>query len=179
MPNTFKPRISLVGPARAGKTTLIQKYDKNLFRDDYIATMGAEYIIKEIKKADVILQLYIWDVAGNPEYRGFQDGIAKWGLVAKSQCILICFDMQDYRSFTYAIEEEYREFKKINPEAAFVLVGLKMDLVEGNLPPFDDEVRVLVKEEGLPCIYTSSKEGTNVDECFDLVLNLCLEKIKL
>ena len=66
----FNFKIVLIGNTGVGKTSLVNRYVTNQFRDDYIPTLGVNIMIKELKfdKNSPKIQLSIWDVGGQEKW---------------------------------------------------------------------------------------------------------------
>lgn len=69
---TFK--ICLVGGARAGKTTWLNRHITGEFKSKYIATLGCDLrpIVFHTNKGPI--RFNVWDCAGDPRYGGLGDG---------------------------------------------------------------------------------------------------------
>ena len=70
----LKAKICLVGEGAVGKTSLIRRFVLDQFDDDYIATLGAKVSKKRMEipvlpEELVILEMTIWDVMGQPQFR--------------------------------------------------------------------------------------------------------------
>jgi len=61
---TFK--IGLLGDEGTGKTSLVNRFIEGKFEIDYKPTLGVSILTKKIsiKNPDVIVNLVIWDIAG-------------------------------------------------------------------------------------------------------------------
>ena len=65
----FKKKICLLGAFGVGKTSLIQKYVKNIFSDDYITTVGVKIEKKTITlNSNQEVMLVIWDIEGSDDF---------------------------------------------------------------------------------------------------------------
>jgi small GTP-binding protein len=58
-------KIIVVGNSNAGKTSFVNKWIKNIFIDNYKATILSEFNSKIYEKNDKIYRVQIWDIAGN------------------------------------------------------------------------------------------------------------------
>lgn len=64
---TFK--IIVIGDSFVGKSCLTTKGTKNLFDESYSATVGFEFVTSNIKVADKVSKMQIWDTCGQEVYR--------------------------------------------------------------------------------------------------------------
>jgi len=61
-------KVGMIGDSEIGKTSLMVKYVQGNFNEDYIQTLGVNFMEKTInlKKTDMIFS--IWDLGGHKEY---------------------------------------------------------------------------------------------------------------
>ena len=62
-------KIILVGDTSVGKTNIISKYLKNLFQEDFSATIGVEFSHKQFLIDNHKIKAQIWDTAGQERYK--------------------------------------------------------------------------------------------------------------
>jgi len=69
----YVKKIALAGDWGTGKTSLVRRFVYNLFEDKYIQTIGAKVSKKTVKlgskEGTHIVNLIIWDVLGQKDYR--------------------------------------------------------------------------------------------------------------
>ncbi|MFX0180750.1 MAG: hypothetical protein ACFE78_11200, partial [Candidatus Hodarchaeota archaeon] len=61
MKEKFKFKITVIGDGRVGKTSLIKKFTKGSFQEDYIKTMGAQFSVYDKKIDGDNIKLFFWD----------------------------------------------------------------------------------------------------------------------
>ena len=61
-------KITVVGDGQVGKTSLIQKFTKGSFQEEYIKTIGAQFSIYEMEIDGDFCELFFWDIAGQDEF---------------------------------------------------------------------------------------------------------------
>ena len=61
-------KIVVIGDEGVGKTSLILRYVKNRFTEDYKPTLGADFAIKEFKLNGTNIKIYLWDIGGTKRY---------------------------------------------------------------------------------------------------------------
>lgn len=118
---TFK--VSLIGSARAGKTTFIKRWRTGEFETKYLPTIGVEVfpIIFSTDKGKI--RLNVWDCAGDPKLAGLEDGY--W---IQSHAVFLMFDLTHSESFEVMkkrFEDANRLLGHTNP--AIVVCGNKAD----------------------------------------------------
>lgn len=62
-------KIIVVGDAGVGKSCLTMRATKNLFDEQYNATVGFEFFTFNIKINDIVIKLQVWDTCGQEIYR--------------------------------------------------------------------------------------------------------------
>lgn len=62
-------KIIVVGDAGVGKSCLTMRATKNLFDEQYNATVGFEFFTFNIKINEMVIKLQVWDTCGQEIYR--------------------------------------------------------------------------------------------------------------
>ena len=62
-------KIIVIGNSGVGKSCLSIKATKNIFENNYLATVGFEFFNFNVKINDKIIKLQIWDTCGQEIYR--------------------------------------------------------------------------------------------------------------
>lgn len=79
-------KLCLIGDFGVGKTSLVNRYVREVFDDRYLTTVGVKIDTKLVPVGDVTVKLVIWDIAGTEEanavYRSYLRGMAGFLLVA-------------------------------------------------------------------------------------------------
>uniref|UniRef100_A0A6I8NZH9 Ras-related protein Rab-7a n=1 Tax=Ornithorhynchus anatinus TaxID=9258 RepID=A0A6I8NZH9_ORNAN len=116
----------------------MNQYVNNRFSNRYRATIGADFLTKDLWLDDQTVTVQIWDTAGTERFQSL--GV---GLYRGSHCCLLVFDVTAPSSFK-ALDTWHQEFliqaAPTDPNHfPFVLVGNKTDLpgrqVGPRLPP--------------------------------------------
>ena len=155
-------KIILLGDNPVGKTSILLRYVDRIFREIYLITIGFDQRLKSIiLKNGKSIKLQIWDTAGQDRFRTLTKNYYK-GMHG----IILIYDVTDRRTF-----ESIRNWVSIIREVAaekvtIYLVANKIDMKE-NRKVEREEGEKLAKELGLPFIEVSAKDGINVDEIFE------------
>lgn len=79
-------KLCLIGDFGVGKTSLVNRYVREIFDDRYLTTVGVKIDTKLVEVNDTLIKLVIWDIAGtedaNAVYRSYLRGMAGFLLVA-------------------------------------------------------------------------------------------------
>ena len=62
-------KIIIIGDSGVGKSCLSVKATKNIFDNNYIATVGFEFFNFNLKLQEKVIRLQIWDTCGQEIYR--------------------------------------------------------------------------------------------------------------
>ena len=165
--NKDQPELAIktlvIGDSRVGKTSLLLKYVDKSFPEEHISTIGVEYKEKLITKDGFNIRLQIWDTAGEERFRSITKSIYK-----NTHGVLFVYDITQKDTFAN-VKHWIKDTENIDREIRGVIVGNKIDLPDRVISKTDlDEIGEKYK---MPVIETSAKEGTNVSECFELLID--------
>ncbi|MEM4308901.1 MAG: Rab family GTPase [Thermoplasmata archaeon] len=165
-------KIALLGDGAVGKTSLIARYVHNAFDESYIQTIGTRVSKKEVVvetiEDRVSVNLIIWDILGQKEYRGVHFNAFK----GVEGAIMVC-DIT--RKETLDSLEEYwlPSLKKVTGEIPLIFFANKADLITERKFDFADLQKIA--NENLHsgaggklknAFLTSAKTGDNVEVGF-------------
>jgi len=159
-------KVCLIGDSGVGKTSLIRRFVLDLFNDAYITTIGAK-VTKKAMAVDlpehdlhINLNLMIWDVVGQKQYKLFHEMYLKGmeGVLAVTD--ITCMNIYD--SLVAAIH--MADATAVNIPMIFLLN--KCDLAEPT-SLYMNNVRTLASKRDIPVLATSAKTGMNVELAFD------------
>lgn len=122
-------KIVILGESGVGKTSLMERYIERRFSHQYKATIGADFLTKDVDIDDVSVNLQIWDTAGQERYQSLGSAFYR----GADACILV-YDMTDMRSFD-ALDSWRDEFlisaAPRDPDSfPFVVMGNKVDVID-------------------------------------------------
>ena len=141
----------------------------------YKATVGADFLTKQIQKGDSTINLQLWDTAGSERYHSIGSGFYR-----NSETCVLVFDLTNVDSFQN-IEVWRKEFlENLNPPEGnkypFVLLGNKNDMKE-EIKIKDEEIEQYCKEHNnMPYFSVSAKLNENVEEGFTKVADLSFNR---
>jgi GTP-binding protein of the ras superfamily involved in termination of M-phase len=61
-------KVGMVGDAQIGKTSLMVKYVEGAFDEDYIQTLGVNFMEKTVSIRNAHITFSIWDLGGQREF---------------------------------------------------------------------------------------------------------------
>ncbi|KAK6238094.1 hypothetical protein QUC31_003563 [Theobroma cacao] len=100
---------------RVGKTSLMNQYVYNKFNQQYKATIGADFVTKELQVDDKLVTLQIWDTAGQERFQSLGSAFYRG-----ADCCVLVYDVNVLRSFE-TLNNWREEFLKQVQEAPFYL----------------------------------------------------------
>ncbi|MFX0018566.1 MAG: Rab family GTPase [Promethearchaeota archaeon] len=169
----IKFKIVVVGDAAVGKTSLIRKYTKGAFEEDYIATLGAQFTQHEELIDGVNFKLIFWDIAGQPTFERMRQKFYS----GSSGAIIVFSHSSDETKTFKSVDKWLSEVREHCGKIPVVLFGNKIDLVDEGilatdegLKTSDSNVEKYIKENGFMGYYkTSALTGQGVNQAFHML----------
>ncbi|NTV64590.1 MAG: GTP-binding protein [Oscillochloris sp.] len=158
-------KISLIGDFAVGKTSLVRRFVEGRFDERYLSTIGVRVSRKMIQiagSAPTDLLMMVWDTAGGDSYANMMLSYYR----GSSGALLVC-DLTRSETLT-SLSRYAQEFRGVNPNAALVLIGNKVDL-GGQRMVSDEQLAVVASACGAPWFLSSAKTGAYVDEAFEVL----------
>ena len=166
-------KILTVGDGSVGKTTLLQRYVKGLFKEDQTMTIGVNFYLKRLQYRGFDIALQLWDFGGQGRFRFL---LRKY--VNGASGALWLFDLTN----PVTIESAGNWVKLVrmhDPNLPIILVGTKYDLVNPKTIDNNLSNSIMTKFNLIVTVKTSSKTGRNVETVFDLLIKYLLAKMKI
>ncbi|KAK5938395.1 Ras GTPase tem1 [Knufia obscura] len=162
-------KVGMVGDAQIGKTSLMVKYVEGSWDEDYIQTLGVNFMEKTISIRNTEITFSIWDLGGQREFVNMLPLVCN-----DAVAILFMFDLTR-KSTLNSIKEWYRQGRGFNKTAIPFLVGTKYDHFV-NFPKEDQEeisqqARRFAKAMRASLIFSSTSHSINVQKIFKIVLS--------
>ena len=159
-------KLIVLGNTSVGKSSFILKYIEDKFVLNYIATLGMDFKQKKLKlKNGQEIRLRIYDTAGQERFKSVAVSFIK-----KAEGVILIYDIGNKATFE-SLEEWIKNIKESGKEnLPIILVGNKCDL-----PPEKRQVELIegkdkAEEFNLPFFETSCKEGINIKEVFEKIV---------
>jgi Ras-related protein Rab-7A len=169
-------KVIILGDSNVGKTSLMNQYVHKRFSNQYKATIGADFLTKEIMIDDKLVTLQIWDTAGQERFQSL--GVAFYR--GADSCVLV-FDLTDTKSFDN-LESWMDEFlvhsNPNNPSTfPFVVLGNKADLATTRRQVGTQKAKAWCTGKGdIPYFETSAKDALNVEQAFATIAKNALAR---
>lgn len=168
-------KVIILGDSAVGKTSLMNRFVKQEFSQQYRATIGADFLSKEIMVDNKLVTLQIWDTAGQERFQSL--GVAFY---RGSDCCVLVYDITSSKSFD-SLESWREEFlnqaNPKNPESfPFVVLGNKVDKETDRRVPLAKAQAWVRSKSEIPLFECSAKDSLNVDEAFQEIARRALKK---
>ncbi|KAG0170412.1 Ras- protein Rab-7 [Apophysomyces sp. BC1021] len=164
-------KVVLIGDGGVGKTSLRNQFIHKRFTNTYKATIGADFITKEVLLDDgkkVMMQ--IWDTAGQERFQSL--GVAYYR--GADACVLV-YDVNNFMSFQHLgrWHDDFLKQSSLPPEEAehfpILMIGNKIDINDRVVSR--RQARAWAEQHSresmqIPCFEASAKDGTNVEKAF-------------
>lgn len=153
-------RLLMVGDSSCGKTSLVLRFDQNVFSTKFVTTIGVDYRDKMVKIENAPMRLQLWDTAGQERFRSLTSNF-----FGRADGFVLCYDISNRPSFDHVIGW-MRDIKtRAPPDCDIVLCGNKSDL-DNDRVVTSDEGSALAQEYGVQFFETSALTGNNVEGMF-------------
>lgn len=173
---SFIFKITVIGEARVGKTSLIQKFTQNNFTKDYIKTIGAQLSIYNDRINGDKIKLQFWDIAGQDTFHFLRPSFFN-----NSKAAIIAYSLEENKlgeeSFNH-IPDWYNEIIKYCGNIPIVVFANKVDLVDEDSIDDSDIQEIVSKYNFLGYYITSAKTGNGVIEAFSAIIKELYDKFK-
>ena len=157
-----KLKVVLVGSNAVGKTSIANRFTRNLFANRYIATIGCDFYIKTITvkngEGAEEYKLLLLDIGGQLVFREFRQKY-----MDNADIVLVVFALNDPGSFD--VDEFIEDIFIMPSKPVFALVGNKLDLVEEDRLDLS-RIKVVAETYDVPVYLTSAKENIMIQEMF-------------
>lgn len=167
----FVFKITILGDAAVGKTSLINQFVEGSFQDDYKPTLGANIVRKDVNLNGVKVRLIMWDLAGQEKYR-----VVRSMYFQGCEGALLVYDITRINTLESIDSKWLRDFKKyVKKKGVFIVIGNKSDLEEQRAVTIERGKELATKIKASNFIETSAKVRENIEEAFTLLVNQILE----
>uniref|UniRef100_A0A182NS45 Ras-related protein Rab-7 n=1 Tax=Anopheles dirus TaxID=7168 RepID=A0A182NS45_9DIPT len=160
-------KVIVLGDSSVGKTSLMNQYVNKRFSNQYKATIGADFLTKEVVIDERVVTMQIWDTAGQERFQSL--GVAFY---RGADCCVLVYDTTAPNTFKNL--ESWRDEFLIQASPRdpdhfpFVVLGNKIDLENRAVSTKRAQQWCQTKND-IPYFETSAKEGINVDLAFQTI----------
>ena len=155
-------KVLLLGDSSVGKTCFLLRYCDKTFQEAHLSTIGLDYRLKSMTlNNEKNIKLQIWDTAGQDRFRALTKNYYKG-----ANGIILIYDISTTQTFENVKVWINQIKEEANANVIIYLVGNKIDLPKDKRTVSEEEGQKLVDEYKFLFKEASAKEGTNVNEIF-------------
>ena len=168
-------KVIILGDSGVGKTSLMNQYVNKRFSNQYKATIGADFLTKDVVIDDRLVTMQIWDTAGQERFQSL--GVAFY---RGADCCVLTFDVTNSGSFksldTWRDEFLIQASSRDSENFPFVLLGNKIDNEEARTVSAKRAQSWCQTKGEMPYFEVSAKDGINVEEAFQAIARAALKR---
>ena len=156
-------KVLLLGDSTVGKTCFLLRYCDKSFQDAHLSTIGLDYRLRTMTlKNNKTIKFQIWDTAGQDRFRAITKNYYKG-----ANGIILIYDVTNSQTFENVKNWITQIKEEASKNVVIYLAANKIDVA--------DDLKVITPEEGqkmadeyhMPFFETSAKEGININEIFE------------
>jgi len=168
-------KVIILGDSGVGKTSLMNQYVNKKFSNQYKATIGADFLTKDVIIDDKAVTMQIWDTAGQERFQSL--GVAFY---RGADCCVLVHDITNPKTFD-ALESWREEFlaqaaPRNQEQFPFVVLGNKCDLPQPRGDLTGKYQKWCQDRNEMPYFLTSASQATNVEAAFEEIARRALQQ---
>lgn len=163
----------IVGDPGVGKTSLINRYVNNLFRENYKSTIGVDFALKTFMRNKISVRMQLWDIAGQERFNAITRIYCKDALG-----VVVVFDVARYMTtesitdWKEKIDGYLEDFYGTKEPISAILVANKIDLKPGDWEKRKLDIEELMRKHHFIALFeTSAKESLGIDETMNALID--------
>eukprot|EP01113_Clastostelium_recurvatum_P007684 TRINITY_DN1358_c0_g1_i2.p1 TRINITY_DN1358_c0_g1~~TRINITY_DN1358_c0_g1_i2.p1 ORF type:complete len:214 (-),score=41.39 TRINITY_DN1358_c0_g1_i2:95-736(-) len=167
-------KVLLLGDSGVGKTSLLERFINRKFSAMYKATIGADFLTRELEVDGKIVTLQIWDTAGQERFQSLGTSFYRG-----SDCCILVYDVTVAKTFDNIdvwLNEFLLQSQISNPDSfPFVLLGNKIDQAADRAVSQQAAKRWCQQHGDVTMLETSAKEAINVEKAFQAAAKAAIQ----
>mmetsp|Transcript_13263 Transcript_13263/g.23494 ORF Transcript_13263/g.23494 Transcript_13263/m.23494 type:complete len:328 (-) Transcript_13263:572-1555(-) len=165
-------KVIVVGNGGVGKTSMIRRFSKGIFTNEYKKTIGVDFLEKAhfVDSLQEEVRFMLWDTAGQEEFNALTRTYYRGAGAA-----VLAFSTTDSASFE-AISDWKSKVESECGDIAMCIVQNKIDLLDQAVVS-NETVEAMARKLGLKLYRTCVKENLNVTEAFVYLAELQNRKV--
>lgn len=164
-------KVLVLGEIATGKTSLTIRYTTGGWRENYIMTLGANFMVKNLTIEGIDVKLIITDTAGQERFRAILPSFYK-----NAKAAALVYDVTRKESFE-ALDWWAQDLQKHAGNIPYIIVGNKIDLESERVVSTQDGKNKAIAKD-VKFFETSAKENINVEAMFIELAKLCVRNDK-
>ncbi|MGH9843140.1 MAG: Rab family GTPase [Blastocatellia bacterium] len=164
----IQKKVCLLGAFAVGKTSLVARFIKSIYTDQYHTTVGVKVDKKELAVDGQAVSLIVWDLAGEDEFQK-----VRMSYLRGASGYLLVADGTRPGTIETARMLHNRVTEALG-SLPFILLINKSDLTADW--DVDEETIAELQTQGWRVIKSSAKTGESVEEAFQLLAEMTCRK---
>ena len=165
-------KIIILGSSQVGKTSILNRYFNNEFKENMLSSIGIDFKTKFFKFEENKVKFNYIDTAGQEKFRAISVNYLKG-----TNGVILVFDLTNKETFDL-IGNWIEDIEQNNQsDIAKILFGNKSDVLDGRQVSIE-EAEQLADKLGCKYYEGSAKTGQNINEALDEIAIISYEQYK-
>jgi small GTP-binding protein len=160
-------KVVLLGCTEVGKTSIANRFTRNLFVGRNLNTTGCDYYIKNVAIDGQYIKLVVHDIGSSVVIRSFRQKYLE-----HADIVFVVFALDN--PATYDIDEFIADIDVMKTRPIVALLGNKVDLVDKNSLDLSS-IEATATRLGAPLFLTSAKENIGVSDAIISIVEQFLD----
>ena len=181
---TIPIKLVVVGDGAVGKTSLIMTYITGKYPLDYRPTVFDDYVVNLHTSNDKIIELALWDTAGEGDY-----GRLRPLSYTNANVFIVCYSICSEIRLNNIKSKWIPEISHFQPDIPYIIVGTKLDLrddeqaiaraaqVGSSVVTYEQGKQMAKEVKAVDYLECSSLTGKGVKTVFDQAVRVAFQKI--
>lgn len=161
-------KICMMGALAVGKTSMVQRYVRSIFSDNYLSSVGVKVSKKEACVQGQGINLLLWDLEGQDDYSAVNISYIKG-----AGGLFFVADGTRGETLSVALNLRNEALGFLGHNTPHILIINKDDLQD--TWEITDKVISSLANSGLAVIKASAKTGLNVEKAFDTIAAMMMD----
>lgn len=161
-PEVKKIKVCLLGDPMVGKSAFAKVFAQEEFPENYAATVGSDFFMRNMEVGSANFQFNLWDLSGDPAFTEVRNEFFK-----ESHALLLFYDITKRRSFEN-LNNWMGEASRAEGGANLpvYVVGTRLDLDDRRAVPASDAEKWTKQKGYVGYFDVSAKENININTLF-------------
>lgn len=172
--STAECKVVFLGDSAVGKSSISQRFCKNIFTGEHEVTIGGAYIQQKVTlKNNSVLKLHLWDTGGEERFRAMAPLYYR-----DANAAVLVYDVSNKQSFDsikYWLNELDSKVKQDG--LVLALAGNKCDLPETKRQVVTMNAKSFAESNKMIFAETSAKTGEGVNSLFQMLSEEIAKKL--